>query len=91
MRWQYVLHIIGALIACIGMTMIFPLMWGVYYGDGTATPLALSMAITMASGALTFFLFRNPETSKTAMTHREGMAIVALGWFAAGIFGGLPF
>ena len=91
MRWQYVLHIIGALVACIGMTMVLPLGWGLYYGDGTAAPLALSLAITVTSGALLFFVFRDPETSKSAMTHREGMAIVALGWFAAGIFGGLPF
>ena len=40
-----------------------------------------------------FFLFRDPEASKSSsvMSHREGMAIVALGWFAAGAFGGLPF
>ena len=91
MRWQYVLHVIGALVACMGMTMVLPLGWGLYYGDGTAMPLAMSMGITMASGGLLFFLFRNPATKKTAMTHREGMAIVALGWFAAGVFGGLPF
>lgn len=91
MRWQYVLHIIGALVACIGMTMFFPIIWGLYYNDGTASPMALSMAITIASGVLLFFAFRDPESSKSAMTHREGMAIVALGWFVAGFFGGLPF
>jgi len=91
MRWQYVLHIIGALVACVGMTMVLPLAWGAYYGDGTAVPLALSMAITILSGALMFFVFRDPVAAKSAMTHREGMAIVALGWFAAGAFGGLPF
>ena len=91
MRWKYVLHIIGALIACVGMTMIFPLGWGVYYGDGTALPMAYSMAITVAAGGLLFVFFRDPATSKSAMSHREGLAIVALGWFAIGVFGGLPF
>lgn len=91
MRWRYVLHIIGALVACIGLTMLIPIGWGLYYSDGTAMPLALSAAITLASGAFGFFVFRDPEASKGAMTHREGMAIVALGWFAAGVFGGLPF
>ncbi|QJB57797.1 TrkH family potassium uptake protein [Pseudodesulfovibrio sp. zrk46] len=93
MRWKYVLHVIGALIACVGMTMVLPLAWAFYYKDGTATPLALSMAITIAIGVLLFFAFRDPEASKSSsvMTHREGMAIVALGWFAAGAFGGLPF
>lgn len=91
MRWRYVLHIIGTLIACVGMTMIFPLAWGVYYGDGTALPMVYSMAITVAAGGLLFILFRDPANSKSAMSHREGMAIVALGWFAIGVFGGLPF
>lgn len=91
MRWQYVLHVIGALVACIGLTMIFPLAWGVFYDDGTAWPLAQSLGITVASGAFVFFAFRDPATARSAMTHREGMAIVALGWFAAGAFGGLPF
>ena len=91
MRWKYVLHIIGALVACIGMTMIFPLAWGLYYCDGTAVPIGLSMVITMVAGGLLFLFFRDPEASKSAMSHREGMAIVALGWFAAGAFGGLPF
>lgn len=91
MRWKYVLHIIGALVACIGMTMSLALIWGLYYGDGTAAPLALAMAITITCGALMFFAFRDPIASKAAMSHREGMAIVALGWFVAGVFGGLPF
>lgn len=91
MRWKYVLHVIGALIACVGMSMALPIGWGLYYADGTALPLALSMLITMGTGTLMFFLFRDPATAKTPMSHREGMAIVALGWFAAGVFGGLPF
>jgi len=93
MRWKYVLHIIGALVACIGLTMVFPLGWGLYYGDGTAYPIGLSMGITVIVGGLAFAFFRDPEASKksSVMTHREGMAIVALGWFAAGVFGGLPF
>lgn len=93
MRWKYVLHVIGALVACIGLTMIFPLAWGAYYGDGSAKPLSYAMFLTVVSGVVLFFAFRDPEASKASsvMTHREGMAIVALGWFAAGFFGGLPF
>ena len=92
MRWKYVLCIIGALVACVGMTMIFPLAWGLYYHDGSAHPLALSMIITILTGGLMFIVFRDAESSKSSViTHREGMAIVALGWFAAGFAGGLPF
>ncbi|BCS87070.1 TrkH family potassium uptake protein [Pseudodesulfovibrio sediminis] len=91
MRWRYVLHVIGALVACVGLTMVLPLMWGLYYGDGTAFPLGLSLFITVFLGGTTFLIFRDPKSKKIPMTHREGMAIVALGWFVAGAFGGLPF
>ena len=91
MRWRYVLHVIGALVACVGLTMVLPLAWGLYYHDGTARPLALSMGITVLVGGSAFFIFRDRSHKASIMTHREGMAIVALGWFAAGAFGGLPF
>jgi trk system potassium uptake protein TrkH len=91
MRWRYVLHVIGALVACVGLTMVLPLGWGLYYLDGTARPLALSMAITVLVGGSAFLIFRDRSHKASIMSHREGMAIVALGWFAAGAFGGLPF
>ncbi|GAB7022868.1 TrkH family potassium uptake protein [Salidesulfovibrio brasiliensis] len=89
MRWQFVLHIIGALSACVGLTMLWPLMWAVWYGDPGVMPFIVSAIITVASGAALFFGFA--RSRKGVVSHREGMAIVALGWLAAGIFGGLPF
>jgi trk system potassium uptake protein TrkH len=71
--------------------MALPLAWGLYYQDGTARPLALSMGITVLLGGTAFLAFRDRSHKASIMTHREGMAIVALGWFAAGGFGGLPF
>jgi len=89
MRWQYVLHVIGALVACVGLTMLWPLCWGLYYGDAGCMSLTLAMLTTVLSGVGLFFVFR--RKNKQGISHREGMAIVALGWFAAGVFGGLPF
>ena len=91
MRWQYVLHIIGAFVACVGLTMVFPMFWSIYYDDGMAQPLASAMGVGVFLGGGAFFAFRDRKTAKTAMSHREGMAIVALGWFSVGFFGGLPF
>jgi len=53
--------------------------------------LGMSMAITVFVGGTAFLIFRHSSHKTSIMTHREGMAIVALGWFAAGAFGGLPF
>ncbi|MBU1248377.1 MAG: TrkH family potassium uptake protein [Proteobacteria bacterium] len=90
MRLGYVLHIIGALIGCIGLTMVWPLGFAMYYDDAGMLPLVYSIAVTLVVGFGFFLVFRVPKEER-GMNHREGMAIVGLGWFAAGLFGALPF
>jgi trk system potassium uptake protein TrkH len=89
MRIGYTLYVIGALLCSVGLTMIFPLMFGVYYQDESILPLLYSMGITVIAGGCLIAVFR--ERTKTLLNHREGMAIVALGWIGAGIAGALPF
>ena len=90
MRWRYVLYVIGALVACVGLTMLSALAFSAYYNDAGLWPLAESCVVTVGCGGLMFLVFRERGGSK-ALNHREGMAIVALGWVAAGMFGALPF
>ncbi|MFV0420700.1 TrkH family potassium uptake protein [Oleidesulfovibrio sp.] len=89
MRIKYTLYVIGALLCSVGLTMSFPLLFSLYYGDAGILPLLFSMAATLAAGGGLVLLFN--ERSKTLLNHREGMAIVALGWLGAGIAGALPF
>jgi trk system potassium uptake protein TrkH len=90
MRLGYVLHVIGALTLCVGLTMLWPLAFSLYYADGATMALAWSLAASVALGGGLFLAFRVPPKER-AMNHREGMAIVGLGWFAAGLVGALPF
>ena len=69
--------------------MLFPLGYAIASQDGSAVPLTLSMAVTLMCGVLLLFFYR--KSVVTVMSHREGIVVVALGWFAAGIFGALPF
>jgi len=89
MRWRYVLNIVGILILFFGLTMIFPLFVGLYYRDQSVVPLLESMGITIISGFLLYVFFRS--TKVEFISQREGMAIVAVGWTAVGLFGALPF
>ena len=89
MRWKYILRIIGILIVFVGLTMFFPLVFGLYYKDSSVIPLLQSIFVTVLSGGLCVFLFRNEKVD--SLSNREGMAIVALAWGAAGIAGALPF
>jgi trk system potassium uptake protein len=90
MRWRLVLFIVGVLIFCIGLSMVLPLGFSLYYQDGGNAPLIEAMLVTVALGAV-LVLTGKSGWSGAPFSHREGMAATTLGWVAAGIFGGLPF
>jgi trk system potassium uptake protein TrkH len=89
-RWSYVLQILGSLIVCVGLCMLIPIGFSLYYGDGSGWPLLISAAITTGVGLSLHLWFRHGQV-KVTISHREGMAITTLGWFAASVFGALPF
>jgi trk system potassium uptake protein TrkH len=89
MRIPYTLHLVGILILFLGLTMVFPLLFGLYFQDGSVVPLFESMVITVGSGLVLYGVFRGAR--RDVMSHREGMGVVAFGWTAAGIFGALPY
>ncbi|MBW1961725.1 MAG: TrkH family potassium uptake protein [Deltaproteobacteria bacterium] len=89
MRWRYILSVLGVLVLFLGLSMLFPLLVSLIYGDGSGYPVLISMGITIGCGVLLYLLFRgqNVET----ITQPEGMTIVTLGWAVVGLFGALPF
>ena len=89
MRLRYTLHVVGILTFFLGLTMVFPLLFGLYYQDESVLPLLKSMAVTLGSGLVLYFVFRGARAE--IMSHREGMGVVAFGWTAAGFFGALPY
>jgi len=89
MRWRYILNIVGILTFFFGLTMVFPLFVGLYYQDQSVIPVLKSMGITVLAGLVFHILFRSAKAE--SISQREGMAIVAIGWTAVGLFGALPF
>ena len=89
MRWRYILNIIGILTFFFGLTMVIPLLVGLYYRDQSTIPLLKSMGITAIAGSGLYYIFRSEKAE--VISQREGMAIVAVGWTAVGVFGALPF
>jgi len=90
MRWPLVLHLVGALTVCVGLCMAAPALLAWWYGQGDLPAILQGMALTVAAGLLLFLGFRRHDRRRP-MNHREGMAVTALGWVAAGFFGALPF
>ncbi len=89
MRWRYVLRSIGALIACLGMTLVFPILFALAREEGSAPALTHALLVSVGLGTALFVVFRSAEV--TVVTHREGMAVVTLGWVGACLVGALPF
>ncbi|MEJ2169974.1 MAG: hypothetical protein P8X90_31110 [Desulfobacterales bacterium] len=58
MRWRFILNIIGILTFFFGLTMVFPLMFGLYYQDSSVIPLLQSMGITALAGLILYSVFR---------------------------------
>ncbi len=89
MHWRFILRIIGVLTFFFGLTMVFPLIVGLYYHEQSAIAFLESMGITVISGLLLYLVFRKDKAE--VINQREGMAIVAIGWTAVGLFGAIPF
>ncbi|WP_028587192.1 TrkH family potassium uptake protein [Desulfocurvus vexinensis] len=89
MRWRYTLSLVGAILLCVGLSMALALFWSLYDADAGVRPLELSMTVTLAAGLGLLLVFRDAKAAP--MNHREGMAIVAVGWVAAAFAGALPF
>ncbi|MFO7558071.1 MAG: TrkH family potassium uptake protein [Desulfobacterales bacterium] len=89
MRWRFIANMVGFLIFSLGISMVFPLLCGLYYKDASVMPIMTSMAAAVGSGALIYFSSR--DKASTHISHREGMAIVTIGWISIGLYGALPF
>ncbi len=90
MRWGFLLYMVGALLVAIGLTMLWPLGFSLYYQDDGIMPLAAACGATVLSGLLLVVFFRRTDL-QVPISHREGMAITTFGWLAAGFCGALPF
>lgn len=88
MRSIIVLNALGALILALSASMILPGIVAAATGDGTILSWAGAIALCGASGAALLFATRG---HRFEMRRSEGFAVVAFGWFAAGIFGAIPF
>ena len=89
MHSNSVLRFIGILIIFLGLSIFLPLVVSFIYGDGSSSSLILSLIATTSIG-LILFLFTK-KSKDTPLNHRDGVAIVTLGWIAAGIAGAIPF
>jgi len=88
MRIKVVLHYLGLLMTGLGLTMLFPLGWSLYYGEPVSSAFALSAGITTGSGLL---LWRLTPAGGERFSRREALMVVTGGWILASVFGAIPY
>jgi trk system potassium uptake protein TrkH len=88
MRIKVVLHYLGLLVTGLGLTMLFPLGWSLYYGEPTSPAFAISLGITVGSGLL---LWRLTPGGDGRFSRREALLLVTGGWILASVFSAIPY
>jgi trk system potassium uptake protein TrkH len=89
MHWRHIFKAVGILTLFLGLTMIFPLLCALYYGDNSVVPISVSMGITVTAGLVVSAALKSRKIEH--ISQREGMAIVTLAWVFVGLFSALPF
>jgi trk system potassium uptake protein len=89
MHLRRVFRLIGLLLCFLGLSMSLPLLVSLLYKDPSTRPLIFSIMICCSVGLIVFMLTRGEEI--THLSHRDGVAIVTLGWLAAGLAGAVPY
>ncbi len=88
MNLRALAKVLGALSVFLGGVLLLPLPLSLWDGDGTWPALlgSAGFAAALGAGAL-----RATGKGKPELTHREGFAVVTLGWVVFGVLGALPF
>ncbi|MDH3972784.1 MAG: TrkH family potassium uptake protein [Deltaproteobacteria bacterium] len=88
MQVIFLLHNMSLLIFFLGLSMSLPLTVSLIYGEQDFSAFLTSLVACMLFGSLLFLFTRRP---KREISHREGFAIVAVGWIIVAFFGALPY
>ena len=88
MRVRIVLHYLGLLIATLGIFMLLPLGFSLFYGEPDYLAFAISIGLSVVPGLL---LWRLTPIGEGRLSRREAIMLVAGGWIFASALGALPY
>lgn len=89
MNFRLVAYLVAALVVCLGLSLCLPVLVALYFNDGSAGSLIISMAVTCGLGGSVALWTRGHQDYY--LSHRDGVAIVTLAWIAAGLTATLPY
>lgn len=87
MRIKVFLRLFGSLLKLLALLLLVPGAVAAYYGETRGVlAFAITSMLTLATGIILSLIGSDEEVG-----HKEGFALVALGWLGAAFFGALPF
>lgn len=89
MNFRLIFYLVAVVVFYLGLSMGLPLLAALYYNDGSTPAILISMLVTCGLGGIVFLMTRGHE--EYYLNHRDGVAIVTLGWVAAGLAATLPY
>lgn len=88
MNLAVLFRVLGALGVFLAAVLLFPLPLSIADGDGAHVGLLGAAAVALAGGAVGILATRR---GRPELSHREGFAVVTLGWVLFGVIGALPY
>ncbi len=90
MNIKFSLHIIGNFMKFLGLLMFVPAIISLLYKENDIWAFIISALFTSAFGFILEIVTKPDEHSKE-IERKEGFLIAAMSWFAASLFGAIPY
>ncbi len=87
MNIRGIVALLGIVLIIIGLAMLLPMAWSLYYADGDWKAFLYPAFITLGFGMITFFA----AGQRGEYNSRDAFAAVTLSWIAASVFASLPY
>ncbi|MFZ5754129.1 MAG: TrkH family potassium uptake protein, partial [Bacillota bacterium] len=87
MNYQKIISSLGIMLMIIGVSMVLPLMWSLYYGDSDWLAFLGSSIVTFLAG----FVAHKATKLEGTFHNREAFIVVTFSWLLASAFGAIPY
>ena len=90
MRLKSIFRVVGSILCCLGLSLLLAVACGLYYEEMRVVGrLLVATAIIVCLGLILYYFGRGERGED--ISHREGLAVVGIGWMLGCLAGALPY